>query len=185
MQITKEKWQGKMLEVSTAWSGLEDYMISIMNTFKIKPGHGLEFGVDKGYSTYILSQLFEQFTGVDAFIGDSHINHAQGDEFYREVLQKFQETNVNLVRADFRDFIRDNNDKYYDLIHIDIVHFYDETYQCAEWAIQHSDVVILHDTESFPEVKRVCTDISSKYKVNFSNITQHHGLGILHRYNGK
>jgi len=180
MTITKEQWQGKILDVGTAWAGLENYMPNIMKTFNIKPGHGLEFGVDKGYSSYILSQLFEKFTGVDAFMGDSHINHAQGDEFYNDVLEKFKDTNIDLVRADFRDFIK-NNENRYDLIHIDIVHFYNETYECAEWSIQHSDVVILHDTESFPDVKRVCEDLSKKYNVNFTNITEHFGLGILHK----
>jgi len=179
-QIIKEQWQGKILDVGTAWAGLENYIPGIMKTLNIKPGHGLEFGVDKGYSSYILSQLFEKFTGVDAFMGDCHINHAQGDEFYNDVLEKFKGTNIELVRADYRDFIKSNNDKY-DLIHIDIVHHYNETYECAEWSINHSDVVILHDTESFPEVKRVCMDLSNKYGVNFYNITEHYGLGILYR----
>lgn len=180
MTIIKEQWQGKVLDVGTAWAGLENYIPGIIKAFNIKQNHALEFGVDKGYSSYIISQMFEKFTGVDAFIGDSHINHAQGDEFYNSVLEKFKDTNIELVRADYRDFIKTDNKKY-DLIHIDIVHLYNETYECAEWSINHSDVVILHDTESFPDVKRVCEDLSNKYNVNFYNITDHFGLGILYR----
>lgn len=180
MYLIKEKWPGRVLEGGSAWEGLENYLPSLMKNFCIKPGHGLEFGVDKGYSSYILSQLFQKFTGVDAFIGDAHINHEQGDEFYSYVLDRLKDTNIELVRADYRDFIRNNNNRY-DLIHIDIVHFYNETYECADWSIQHSDVVILHDTESYPDVKRVCVDIAAKHGVKFYNLPEHFGLGILSR----
>ena len=178
---TKEKFNGKLLDVSSAWKGLEDYMIPLIKNFNIQQNIALEFGVDQGYSSHVFSQLFKKVIGVDAFIGDAHINHQQGDDFYNTIKQRFTGTNIDIIRADFRDFIRSEeaNKTNYDLIHIDIVHLYQETFECAEWAIQKSNVVILHDTESFPEIKRVCNDISKKHGINFYNIPEHHGLGIL------
>jgi len=181
INISKIPYTFNRLNVSSAWMGLEYYIPSIIKELNIQPRKCLEFGIDKGYSSYIFSQLFDKTIGVDLFAGDDHIIHEQGEKFYEQVCERFEKTNVSIVRSDFRDFIKNNNDEKYDLIHIDIVHYYQETYECAEWAIQHSDVVILHDTESFPDIKRVCEDISKKYGVNFYNIIPHHGLGILYR----
>ena len=38
----------------------------------------------------------------------------------------------------------------HDLIHIDIFHDYANTYEAGRWAVDHSNVVLFHDTESFP-----------------------------------
>ena len=144
--INKEQWQfSKRDNVSTAWKGLEDYIFPLIKHFNINQNIALEFGVDHGYSTDILSQAFNKVVGVDSFIGDVHINHAQGYEFYSTVKNSFAGTNVEIVRTSFENFIKYNNNRY-DLIHIDIVHEYEPTFNCTDWAIQHSDVVILHDT---------------------------------------
>lgn len=178
MEINKKDWKGQRLDVSSAWKGLENYIPSIIENYKINTNRALEFGVDLGYSTHILSQIFNEVIGVDSFIGDNHIIHQQGDEFYEKVSKTFENTNVKLIRKKYEEFIKDNNEKY-DLIHIDIVHYYKETYECAEWSLHHSDVVILHDTQSFLDVKNVCLDLQKKYNINFHNIIEHHGLGIL------
>lgn len=178
--ITKEPWILNKRDVSSAWKGLEDYIIPIIKALNINPKIALEFGVDLGYSTDILSQAFEQVIGVDGFLGDSQIIHQQGDEFYNSIKKSFENTNVTLVRSLFEDFIKTNFD-HYDLIHIDIIHEYEPTFKCAEWAIQHSNVVILHDTESYPQVKKVCYDIMAKHYVRFYNIPEHFGLGVLYR----
>jgi hypothetical protein len=179
--INKEQWQfTKRDNISTAWKGLEDYIFPIIKHFNIKQNITLEFGVDHGYSTDILSQAFDKVVGVDSFVGDVHINHAQGDGFCNTVKNSFAGTNVEIVRSSFEDFIKNNTNRY-DLIHIDIVHEYEPTFNCTDWAIQHSDVVILHDTESFPEIKKVCQDISAKHHVGFYNITEHFGLGVLYK----
>lgn len=176
--FTKTYWPFLTRDVSSAWRGLENYLLSIISHFNIQPNIALEFGVDRGYSTHILSQVFRQVIGVDGFLGDSHIIHEQGDNFYNLVKTSFENTNVTIVRSLFQDFVNKATDTY-DLIHIDIVHEYEPTYQCAVWAIQHSNVVLLHDTESFPQVKQVCRDLSAKHSVKFYNIPEHHGLGIL------
>lgn len=177
--ISKEPWPYKKRDhISSAWKGLEEYMIPIIKHFKINPKTALEFGVDHGYSSDIFGQLFEKVIGVDMFEGDPHIRHKQGEEFYQTVKNSFKDSNVTILKSSFEDYIsKDNN--VYDLIHIDIVHLYEPTFKCAEWAIQHSNVVILHDTMSFPEIYKVCVDLSNKNKINFFNIPEHHGLGIL------
>lgn len=178
--FNKEKWNGELLPDPSGWRGLECYMKSIIATLNINPNIALEFGVDSGYSLKVLSQLFNKSIGVDMFIGDAHIGHNQGNEYYQGVLKKFTTDTVEIVKSDFREYIK-NNDNRYDLIHIDIVHFYNETFECADWSIQHSNVVILHDTCSFPEINRVCVDIASKHKVNYFNLRDCNGLGILYR----
>lgn len=181
MTLTKQPWKlNRRDNVSTAWKGLEDYVFPIIDQFKLKQNIALEFGVDYGYSTDILSQAFDKVIGVDSFIGDAHIIHPQGDSFYETVKKSFENTNVDIIRSSFEDFIKENNNTY-DLIHIDIVHQYTPTFNCADWAIQHSDVVILHDTVSFPEIYQVCQDIASKHNVGFYNITEHFGLGVLYK----
>jgi hypothetical protein len=179
--INRKKWLlNKRDNVSSAWKGLEDYIIPIIDKFGIQPNVALEFGVDLGYSADIFSQIFNKVIGVDSFIGDCHIRHNQGDDFYHLVKSSFANTNVEIIRSSFESFIADNQNQY-DLIHIDIVHEYIPTFQCAEWAIQHSNVVILHDTISFPEIYKVCEDISRKYDISFYNIVDHFGLGILYK----
>jgi len=180
IQIIKRDWEKKLLEVDSAWKGLELYLPSILESFQVKPNCALEFGVDTGYSTFILSQLFGKVTGVDTFTSDVHTGHNQGEQFYQVIKDRFKNTNVAIVRMDFHDFIK-NCDCKYDLIHIDIVHTYKETFDCAEWAIRHSNVVILHDTCSYPEINKVCEDLSVKYGTGFYNIQEYYGLGIVFR----
>ena len=180
--FNKEKWNGNLLEGPTGWRGLECYMESIIKVLNIKPKTALEFGVDSGYSLKVLSQLFDKTIGVDPFIGDKHIGHSQGEVFYKNVLKKFEGDNVEIVKKDFKSFASNHNhNNKYDLIHIDIVHLYNETFECADWSAHHSDVIIIHDTMSFPEMARVCRDISSKHKFKFNNIPYHYGLGVLYK----
>jgi hypothetical protein len=169
------------LNVGSAWKGLENYIPSLIEQLNISPNHALEFGVDHGYSTHILSQLFDTVTGVDSFEGDEHIIHEQGEEFYEKVKTRFENTNVTIYKSSFEEFIKLNEHLKCDLIHIDIVHLYEPTFECTEWSIQHSDVVILHDTISFPDVYKVCKDIADKHNLNFYNIPNHFGLGVLYR----
>ena len=161
----------------SAWIGLEKYIPDIINKLNIETKAALEFGVDYGYSSEVFSNIFDKCTGVDAFLSDVHLGHEQGDEFYNRVKDAFNNTNVEIIRSSFEDFIKDNNN-HYNLIHIDIVHHYQPTYDCAEWAIDHGDVVLLHDTLSYGLTK-VCEDLSEKYNLNYINIEPHSGLGVL------
>ena len=86
--------------------------------------------------------------------------------------------NITLLKSDYRDFIKDNHDNY-GLIHIDIIHDFEHTYECGAWAVQHSRVTIFHDTESFFEVKRARQELANDFDLEFYNYKESHGLGIL------
>lgn len=181
MNIHKEIWNyEKLPNVGGAWEGLEYYIPSIIRNLNIQPTSFLEFGVDTGYSSWALSKLFKKGTGVDGFLGDPHIGHSQGEDFYQQVLKRFENTNVTIIRSLFEDYIKNDTNRY-DLIHIDIVHLYEPTYKCAEWSLDHSNVVILHDTCSFPAINDVCIDLAKAKNISYYNIPEHHGLGILYR----
>lgn len=166
-----------MTNDSSAWGDIPTILKDIIDRFGIKQNICLEFGVEYGYSTSALSNYFDFVIGVDTFRGDEHTgNMSYIYEHTKENLKEFR--NIGLIESSYQNFIKDNHEKY-DLIHIDIVHKYDETYECGEWSVQHSDVVIFHDTESFPDVKRVCEDLSKKYDLEFYNYPQSNGLGIL------
>jgi len=180
MTFNKQIWTRELLKQPSGWEGLECYMDSIIKELNIKTDLALEFGIDQGYSLKILTQLFKKTVGVDSFSSDPHIGHPQGSEFFQSILNKFKDHNVDIFKVDYRDYIKNDN-KQYDLIHVDIVHFYAETFECVDWSIQHSNVVLVHDTITFPDMHRVCVDIAKKHNVGYSNIIPHNGLGVLYR----
>lgn len=162
---------------SKAWVGLEKIILDIIEFSDIKTDSALEFGVEFGYSTSALANYFRSVTGVDIFTGDHHAGH-HGDilETTRNSLSEFK--NITLVRADYKDFIKENF-SYFDLIHVDIIHTYEDTFNCGLWSAQHSKCTIFHDTESFPEVKKAVAAIARITKKKFYNYRKCNGLGIL------
>lgn len=173
-------YQGMMRLFSTdsAWLGLERIIPDIIQDFKIPTKLALEFGVDKGYSSSVLSNFFEKVIGVDTFQSDVHTGKRDSKQYEitKNNLKEF--SNIELVRSSFEEYII-NNENHYNLVHIDIVHEYEPTFKCAEWAVMHSDITILHDTESFPAIKLVCQHISGKRNMHFYNYPENNGLGII------
>jgi len=164
---------------SSAWGDIPTIIKDIIDRFDIKPNKALEFGTEFGYSTSALANYFDRVVGVDIFTGDIHAGFVE--DHYEETKANLSSwPNIELFRSDYRDYIRLDNGRY-DMIHIDIVHTYAETFECGEWAIGHSDVVVFHDTLSFPEIMRVCEDLSAKHGLEFHNYPYSHGLGILAR----
>lgn len=164
--------------ISSAWGDIPKILPSIIKKFNIKGDKALEFGVEYGYSTSAISNFFKEVIGVDTFEGDIHSTLKENHmDKTKDLLNDFQ--NIKIIRSDYRDFTK-NNKEIYDLIHIDIIHDYENTYSCGEWSVNHSPVVIFHDTMSFPEVMRACKDLSIKYKLEFYNYPNSNGLGILY-----
>ena len=163
----------------SAWGDIPTIIKDIIIRFNLKTNLCLEFGVENGYSTSVFSNYFKQVIGVDTFEGDIHtIDKVEHYDRTKEELSIFE--NINLIKNDFVDFIKDDkNNIFYDLIHIDIVHTYNETYSCGEWSVNRAPITIFHDTESFEDVKKVCIDLSEKYNLEFFNYPDSHGLGIL------
>jgi hypothetical protein len=167
----------RVLEPATAWKGIESILGDLIRRFRIGTNRCLEFGVEYGYSTVALSCFFDSVTGVDTFCGDKHTaNKNDIFELTKNRLALFN--NIKLVRNNYRDWIKADNSAY-DLIHIDIVHTYIDTYTCGLWSANHASCVIFHDTLSFPAVKQAVTDISRETGKSFYNFEESYGLGIL------
>jgi hypothetical protein len=167
----------RMPEVNSAWKGIESVLGDLLTRFEVPRHDCLEFGVEHGYSTAAFASFFENVTGVDTFTGDIHTN-VFGD-FYAATTQRLSVfPNVKLIRGDYRDWIASDS-KRYDLIHVDIVHTYVDTYACGLWAAMHSRCTLFHDTESFPAVKQALIDISRNTGKRVYNYREHYGLGIL------
>jgi predicted O-methyltransferase YrrM len=177
--IPQNRENPKLASCSSAWGNIPTILNDLINRFNLKQDKALEFGVEYGYSTSALANYFKSVTGVDTFEGDVHSgtksNHI---EITSDNLKEFK--NVQLIKSDYREYIKMNNE-FFDLIHIDIIHNYYETFECGEWSVNHSNCIIFHDTLSFPEVFRAVYDLSVKYDLDFYNYTESHGLGILIR----
>jgi len=162
---------------SQAWVGLEKIIFDIIEFSKIETVSALEFGVEFGYSTAVLANYFKSVIGVDIFTGDPHAGY-HGDiyELTRKNLEEFP--NIRLVKSDYKDFIASHHGRY-DLIHVDIIHTYEDTYRCGLWAAEHSTCTIFHDTQSYADVKRAVADIARKTGRKFYNYRDCNGLGIV------
>jgi hypothetical protein len=167
----------RVLAVETAWKGIESVLSDLITRFNIGTSKCLEFGVERGYSTAALSCFFDSVTGVDTFLGDKHTRDRQ--DIYEETSNRLSGfDNIRLIRSDYRDWTSKDSG-FYDLIHVDIIHTYVDTFACGLWSAMHSQCVLFHDTESFPAVKRAVIDISRESRKTFYNFTESFGLGIL------
>jgi hypothetical protein len=114
---------------------------------------------------------------VDTFVGDKHTTN-KNDIFAETTNRLSGFNNIKLVRSDYRDWIA-QDDSLYDLIHVDIVHTYIDTFTCGLWSSKHAPCVVFHDTQSFPAVKRAVVDIARHTGKHFYNFRESNGLGIL------
>lgn len=167
----------KILNVVSAWKGLELIIEDIIIQFNLGRKSCIEFGVEFGYSAVALSNYFDKVIGIDTFDGDKHtLNRKEHFNETKARLAVYE--NINLFKYNYQNWIP-NDKNYYDLAHVDIVHNYNETYECGLWAAQNSDCVIFHDTESFSEVKRAVIDIANATGYKMYNYPHYFGLGIL------
>jgi predicted O-methyltransferase YrrM len=167
----------RVLPVVTAWKGIESVLGDLIQRFGIRTHSCLEFGVEFGYSTAALSSFFDTVIGVDTFVGDKHTDNKH--DIFAETSERLAGfKNIQLIRSDYRDWIAKDNSTY-DLIHVDIVHTYVDTFACGLWSAQHAQCVLFHDTLSFSAVKRAVIDISRQTGKRFYNFKESNGLGIL------
>jgi hypothetical protein len=167
----------RVLPVKTAWKGIESILADLIRQFNVGRQRCLEFGVEFGYSTAALSCFFDEVTGVDLFTGDKHTVN-RSDIFAETSARLSGFPNVHLVRSDYCDWIaHDQGD--YDLIHVDIVHTYKDTFTCGLWSVRHAPCVLFHDTVSFPAVKRAVAAVARSTGRTFYNFEESNGLGIL------
>jgi hypothetical protein len=167
----------RVLRVQTAWKGIESVLGDLINTFNVGRSRCLEFGVEFGYSTAALSCFFDDVIGVDRFTGDKHTVN-QRDIFSETSRRLSKSRNIQLVRSDYRNWIA-QDEGFYDLIHVDIVHTYVDTFTCGLWSARHAPCVLFHDTVSFPAVRMAVSAIARTTGKRFYNFEESHGLGIL------
>lgn len=167
----------KMINVITAWQGLEMIIEDIIERFDIGNESCIEFGVEFGYSTVVFSNYFKNVTGVDIFLGDEHTDF-KGDHYEKTKASLAEYENIELIKSDYKDWIQKDTEMY-DFSHVDIVHNYKETFECGLWAAKHSKCTIFHDTESFPEVRRAVIDIAKAAGKKVYNYPYNNGLGII------
>lgn len=174
---THREWPVLAQQQPSAWGNIPTILKDIIDRFKLKTNRAIEFGVEFGYSTSALANYFEEVIGIDTFTGDEHAGF-KGDiyEIAQSSLKIFK--GVSLVKQSYQEYTNSHSERY-DFAHVDIVHTYEDTYACGEWCVQHADVVIFHDTLSFPEVYKACLDLSNKYNLDFYNYEESYGLGIL------
>jgi autotransporter strand-loop-strand O-heptosyltransferase len=179
--VPNKRFNPPSIYVPSAWGNIPTIIGDIIDRFKIDKKSCLEFGCEYGFSTSVLSYYFDNVTAVDTFEGDVHTKiRTCFLEETRKNLSTYD--NIKLIKSSYQDFIQNTKDPLrYDLIHIDIVHTYEDTYACGEWAVGHSDCVIFHDTISYPGVYRAVSDLADKYNLSFYNYEESHGLGILIR----
>lgn len=160
--------------VSSAWIGLERIIPSIIKRFNLNTHLAVEFGVWHGYSSAALANYFDRVIGVDPFTAALTSCPSPIYEKTKQTLAPWP--NVALVESGYETFVWP--DEYVDLVHIDSIHTYDHTMDCARVSLQHTKCIIAHDTEAFPEVKRVLNDLA-KDGFEFYNYPECCGLGIL------
>jgi hypothetical protein len=171
----------RMIDVPTAWNGNELIIEDLIERFKISPKRCIEFGVQHGFSTAALANYFTHVIGVDTFAGDEMAGIGDPDHTFhgtQEALRDFP--NITLARTSYQDWIR-KDDSIYDAVHVDIIHSYDDTFACGQWAVEHSDVVLFHDILAFSAVMSAVKDLSIEHDLWFYNYPLKHGLGILSR----
>lgn len=178
--IPSKRGTPKLIEnVPTAWGDIPTILQSLIEEFNIPTKKAIEFGVQYGYSTCALANYFEEVIGIDTFVGDIHAGIE--DNFFEKTKNNLKDfTNIKLIEDSYQNYTLNREEKC-DLIHIDIVHTYEDTYACGEWAVNNAGVVIFHDTESFFDVRKTCIDLANKYNLKFYNYRPSHGLGILIR----
>lgn len=167
----------RVLPPPSAWEGIESILGDLIRHFEIGNRACLEFGVEYGYSTVALSSFFDSVTGVDTFHGDMHTDNKE--DIYAQTLARLSRyENIHLVRSDYHEWIARDN-RFYDLIHVDIVHTYIDTFTCGLWSARHAQCVLFHDTQSFRAVKRAVIDVARQTGKRFYNFKESFGLGIL------
>ena len=164
------------LHAPSAWKGIPNILPCLFHDFQVGTKLCVEFGVEHGYSTVAFSEHFHTVIGVDTFLGLGHNDHFF--DLVKGNLKPYD--NIELMAVRWQDFIT-FCDMQIDLIHVDIDHNYEDTHTAAAWAVLHAPVVVLHDTLSYPDVMRACSDIAESTGIRFYNFEESHGLGILSR----
>ena len=165
-------------DVHSAWKGLECLIPDIVRRFNVDRHIAIDCGVWYGYSTAALANFFDQVIGVDTFKGDRHAGFPSDLwDSARRTMRDYP--NVVLVESDCIEYLKTARHGRIGLVHVDVVHDFETTYEVGKWASNVSPVVLFHDTCAFPEVAEAVEALAKETGRTFHNYPQHYGLGIL------
>jgi len=167
------------VEITSAWSGIEQLIPDIIERFGLNTGSVLELGVSSGFSASAWANYFDKVAGVDTFqylLDFSHRNTMQPMEETQMYLKEFP--NVTLIKSDWREYIKTHIEKV-DLLHVDMEHTEQEVYEAGMWGKDFATVMCFHDTMSFPVVAKGLERLSKDIGWNFYNWPHCYGFGIL------
>lgn len=178
----------RLADVPTAWKEVAEVIEDLLDTFCTRRDRMIEFGVDYGYSTAVFANFFQHVVGIDHFMGDGHAGWRESDLYDKVKANLAPFPNISLIPLSVAEFVKvwdaitpiDVDDQF-DLIHVDIFHDYQPTFDCGEWAVTHSPVVMFHDTIAFPPVMEAVKALAEKYDLEFHHLPEQHGVGILVR----
>ncbi len=167
-------------EKEKAWGDIPNILADIIMQFNINTKIALDLGVLFGYSTYALSLYFDKVIGVDTFKENRYNYLDTKQDSYQEVSGLLSiRPNIQLIQSLWQDYAKKEMIGKYDLIHLDMIHSYRETTLAGEWALQHTNCALFHDTVTNPTVMKACEDLAIKHGFEFYNYHDSHGLGIL------
>jgi predicted O-methyltransferase YrrM len=166
-------------QIPSAWKGHRKFANWLVQ--RQQPKTIVELGVDYGYSLFSLAeQGLGTVYGIDTFQGDIHSgHHADAWPEVHRILRENAYDNIVFLRATF-DAAAEAWCLPIDILHLDGLHTYESTRHDLEtWKhwLRESGVIIMHDTESFPGVRRVFDELDWP-KCNFRSSA---GLGVLSR----
>lgn len=180
--VPKVYYRPLLHATGSAWGALPTIIKDIIVRFNVKEDIAIDFGTATGFSASAFANYFKKVITIDTFKGDDgSLPDTDPVNSFGAVSKKLKSAgfnNIEVVQTRFEDWIK-GNDNRYDMIHIDIVHLYEPTFECGEWAVNHCDCVLFHDTMAFPPVMQAVTDLATKYDMEFYNFPLYWGLGIL------
>lgn len=162
----------------SAWKGHFEFAHWLVQT--MNPNLVVELGVDYGHSLIELARYNNGEThGIDWFQGDPQTGERNTEEI---ALQNVKESGVEGVfihKANFNEAVYGFHSESIDILHIDGQHVYFNVKDdlVAWWEkVRPGGVILLHDTDSFPDdVGRLYSEL--KYpKFNFTHSA---GLGVI------
>jgi hypothetical protein len=178
-----------LIDVPSAWKGLEGYIQPLMDELGIPYGENAvftEFGVEYGYSCIAFANFFGLVEAVDHFEGDIHAGERSTKQQFLDNIPAEFKGKIKVYPISYQDYfeyapLKQPLAKPIDLVHIDIIHTYEDTFACGQlaWIHLRPKAMLFHDTISLPEVAKACEDLAAKYGLRFLNIPFSYGLGIL------
>lgn len=161
----------------SAWKGHRAFAEWLVT--RLQPKTVVELGFDYGYSAFCFANPdIGTVYGIDTFEGDIHTGyHSDAYSVVSTVIKENNYTNIQIIKDRFEN-VASTWSLPIDILHIDGLHTYEDTLKnYNDWKhYLHSDsVVLMHDTTSFPDVRRVFEEIQlNKLSFHYSA-----GLGVL------